>query len=83
MHLAITKNLLDIPEGMFHFDGGHDLMNVGSGGINAVVKAKHVDDTSVHLHAEMPLVAFSGLLYFRRSEDSVVLVAFVSGGTGR
>src|SRR5690554_2848195 len=43
---------------------GHDVVNVGSGGINAMNQAQNVVDTNVHLHAEVPFVALSGLVHF-------------------
>jgi hypothetical protein len=33
--------------------GGHNVVNVGGFGINAVDQAQRVIDTDVHLHAEM------------------------------
>jgi hypothetical protein len=47
-----------------HLVGGQDVVNVGSGGIDAMNQSQRVIDTNVHLHAEVPFVAFSGLVRF-------------------
>jgi hypothetical protein len=48
---------------------GHDVMD----------QAERVIDTNVHLHAKVPLIAFSDLVHFGRSDDSVTLAALVLG----
>src|SRR5690554_3750793 len=53
--------------------GGHDAVHVGSGGIDAMNQAKRIVDTNVHLHAEVPFVALSGLVHFRIALASAVL----------
>ena len=65
------------------FAGGHEVMNIGSGGVDTVDKAQCVVDTNVHLHAEVPFVTFFGLVHFRRSDDSVALARTVLYGAGR
>ena len=62
--------------------GGHDVVNVGSGTINAMNQAQRVIDTRVHLHTEVPFVALSGLVHFRRSADAIALAGTVLGGVG-
>ena len=52
-------------------------MNVGSGGIDAMNQAKRIVDTNVHLHAEVPFVALSGLVHLR-----ITLASLVLGGAG-
>jgi len=142
-NLAITKDLLDVPEGMLHFGantgfdffgfqfvciqllpgtrpfgnepehvlavfmlvplldtkvsgiaedsllftvqqlvGGYDVMNVGSGGINAMNQAQSVVDTNVHLHAEVPLIAFLGLMHLRIALAGAVLCGAGSRDNG-
>lgn len=57
--------------------GGHDVVNVGSSGINAVNQSKRIVDTNVHLHTEVPFVTLSGLVHFR-----IALAAAVLSGAG-
>ena len=57
-------------------------MNVGSGGIDAVNKAQRVVDTTVHLHDEVPFVAFSGLVHLWVALARVVLRGAGSRGYG-
>ena len=57
--------------------GGHNVVNVGSGGIDAANQAQRVVETNVHLHAEVPFVALSGLMHFRIAFTGAVL-----GGAG-
>lgn len=40
-------------------------MNVGSSRIDAMNQAQRILDAKVHLHAEVPFVALSGLVHFR------------------
>ena len=63
--------------------GGHYVMNVGSGGIDAMNQAQSVVDTNVHLHAEMPFVALSGLVHFRIALAGAVLGGAGGGDNGR
>lgn len=55
-------------------------MNVSCGGIDAVDQAQRVVDTNVHLHAEVPHVALSGLVHLWRFDDSVALARAVLRG---
>lgn len=48
---AVTKDLLDVPEGLLH---------LGSGDIDAVNQSERVVDIDMHLHTEVPLAAFRG-----------------------
>jgi len=57
--------------------GGHDVVNIGSGGINAMNQTERVVDTNVHFHAEVPFVALSGLVHLR-----ITLASLVLGGAG-
>src|SRR5690554_7985047 len=41
----------------------NDIVDVGRRGIDAVDQAKRVIDADVHLHAKVPLIAFSGLVH--------------------
>jgi len=59
---GVTKDSLLFT--MQQFTGGHDVVNVGSGGIDTVNQAQRVVDADVHLHAEVPLVTFLGLVHF-------------------
>jgi len=64
------------------FAGGHNVMDIGSGGVDAVDQAQRVVDTNVHLHAEVPFVTLSGLVHLRRSDGSVALARTVLCGAG-
>src|SRR5690554_5268642 len=55
--------------------GGHDVVDIGSGGIDAVDQAERIVHADMHLHAKVPLVAFSGLSHLR-----VALAAFILRG---
>src|SRR5690606_16925727 len=55
---------------------GHNVVHVGSGGINTVDQAQRVIDADVHLHSEAPLIALLGLMHFR-----ITLAGLVLGGT--
>ena len=57
---------------------GHDVVNVGSGGIDAMNQAQRVVDADVHLHSEVPLITFLGLMHFR-----ITLACLVLGRTRR
>jgi len=58
---------------------GHDVMDVGCCGIDAVDQPKRVVHANVHLHAKVILIALLGLVHLR-----VTLAAFVlSGAWGR
>jgi len=59
----------------------YDVMNVGRRGIDAVDQAERVINADVHLHAKVPLIAFSGLVHPGRSDDSVTFAALVLCGT--
>ena len=63
--------------------GGHDLVNIGSGGINTMNQAQCVIDTNVHLHTEVPFLTLSGLVHFWRPDDSVALASTALGGVRR
>lgn len=54
---------------------------VGCYGAEAANQIKRVVNANVHLHAEVPLIIFSGLVHFWRSGDSVTFSAFVLDGT--
>ena len=58
-------------------------MNVCRSGINAMNQAQRVVDAKVHLHIEVPFVGLSGLVHFRRSDDSIALARTVLCGAGR
>ena len=57
---------------------GHDVVDVGCRGIDAMDQAKRVIHTNVHLHSEVPLVTFSGLVHLR-----ITLAALILGGARR
>src|SRR5690606_4599139 len=63
--------------------GGHNVMNVGSGGINAMDQAQRIIDTNVHLHAEVPFVTLSGLVHLRVALAGTVLCGAGSRDYGR
>jgi len=56
--------------------GGHNVVNVGGRGVDAVNQAKSVINADVHLHAKVPLVAFPSLMHLR-----IALAALILGGT--
>lgn len=59
------------------FVGGHDGVDVGSGGIDAVYQAQLVINTNVLLHAKVPFVPLFGLMHLR-----IALASTVLGGAG-
>ena len=63
--------------------GGYDVMNVGSGGINAMNQAQSVVDTNMHLHAEVPFVTLFSLVHLRVAFASLVLCRAGSRDSGR
>ena len=60
------------------FAGRHNVMDIGSSGVDAMDKAQCVVDANVHLHAELPFVALSGLVHLR-----IALARTVLCGAGR
>ena len=72
---GITKDALFVT--VQQLTGGHDVVNVGGSGLNAVNQPQRVVDTDVHFHPEMPFVALLGLVHFR-----ITLASLVLGGAG-
>jgi len=58
--------------------GGHDVVNIGRRGVDAVNQSEGVINADVHFHAEVPLAALAGLMHFRIS-----FALFVFSGAGR
>lgn len=56
---------------------GHDVMNVGRRGVDAMDQPESVINADVHLHAEVPLIPFLGLMHFR---ISFALIVFSGAG---
>jgi len=74
---SVTEDTLFIT--VQQITGRYDVVNIGSGGIYAVNQSERVVDSDMHLHTEVPLVAFLGLVHFRIALAAVVL----SGTRGR
>ena len=74
---SVTEDTLFIT--VQQITGRYDVVNIGSGGIYAVNQSERVVDSDMHLHTEVPLVAFLGLVHFRIALAAVVL----SGARGR
>jgi hypothetical protein len=62
---------------------GHDVVDVSCLRIDAMDQAQSVVNADVHLHSEVSLVTFSGLVHLGRSDDSVTLAALILGGARR
>ena len=62
---------------------GHDVVDIGYGGINAVNQTERVVYANVPFQAKIILFVFLGLMHFGRSDDSVGLATLVLGGTRR
>ena len=57
---------------------GHDVMNIGRRGVDAMDQPEGIINTNVHFHAEVPLVALAGLMHLR-----IAFALFVFSGAER